>query len=142
MPTGDDPYDLQRFVDAQDPVFEQVCSELRQGRKQGHWMWFIFPQIRGLGQSGMSVRYAIASRREAEAYLEHSILGTRVRECARLVNLLEGRSIEQIFGCPDYLKFRSSMTLFASVAPETQIFRDALQKYFDGALDPLTLERL
>lgn len=142
MRTVDDPFDLQRFVDAQDPVFEQVCGELRRGRKQGHWIWFIFPQIKGLGHSHMSVRYAISSRQEAEAYLKHGVLGPRIRECARLVNLVEGRLIEQIFGCPDCLKFRSSMTLFAITASEGQIFKDALEKYFDGKGDQRTLERL
>lgn len=137
-----DPYDLQRFIDAQDPVFEQVCSELRIGQKRGHWMWFIFPQLRGLGNSQMATRFAISSRNEAEAYLNHSVLGPRLRECTRLVLLVEGRSIEQIFGYPDDLKFRSSMTLFASTTSENQIFKDAIQKGFAGELDRLTIERL
>ena len=138
----DDPYDLQRFVDAQDPVFEQVCAELCGGQKEGHWMWYIFPQLQGLGYSAMSIKYAISSRQEAEAYLEHPVLGQRIRECTRLVILVEGRSINQIFGSPDDLKFRSSMTLFARVASENRIFKDALQKYFAGELDRRTLERL
>jgi uncharacterized protein (DUF1810 family) len=137
-----DPYDLQRFVDAQDPVFEQVCSELRIGRKRGHWMWFIFPQVRGLGQSEMATRFAIPSRDEAEAYLKHPVLGPRLSECTRLVLLVEGRSINQIFRYPDDLKFRSSMTLFASTTSEHQIFKDALQKCCAGEPDRLTVERL
>jgi uncharacterized protein (DUF1810 family) len=137
-----DPYDLQRFVDAQNPVFQQVCSELRGGRKEGHWMWFVFPQLKGLGHSWMASRYGITSREEAKAYLQHPILGPRLRECTRLVNLVEGRKIEQIFGYPDNLKFRSSMTLFASVATDNEIFLNALQKYFGGESDRLTLARL
>ena len=137
-----DPYDLQRFVNAQNPVFEQVCSELRKGRKEGHWMWFVFPQLKGLGHSSMASKFGISSRDEGEAYLQHSILGPRLRECTRLVNLVEGRSLEQIFGYPDDLKFRSSMTLFAHVAPDNQIFVNALQKYCGGQSDRLTLERL
>ncbi len=137
-----DPYDLQRFVNAQNPVFEQVCSELREGRKEGHWMWFVFPQLKGLGHSSMASKFGISSPDEAEAYLRHSILGPRLRECTRLVNLVEKRSIEQILGCPDNLKFRSSMTLFAHVADDNEIFINALQKYFDGQPDRLTLDRL
>jgi len=133
---------LQRFVDAQNPVFERVCAELRQGRKQTHWMWFIFPQIKGLGSSQMATKFAISSRQEAEAYLKHSVLGPRLRECTRLVNQVEGRSVNQIFGYPDDLKFRSSMTLFASTSCENAIFKDALQKYFGGEPDRSTLERL
>jgi uncharacterized protein (DUF1810 family) len=137
-----DPYDLQRFVDAQNPIFEQVCAELRAGEKQGHWMWFIFPQLRGLGHSQMANNFALSSRYEAEAYVKHPVLGPRLRECTRLVLLVEERSINQIFGYPDDLKFRSSMTLFASTASENQIFKDALQKYFSGEPDRLTIERL
>ncbi len=137
-----DPYNLQRFVDAQSPVFERVLSELRQGRKSGHWMWFIFPQINGLGHSETAARFAISSRREAEAYLNHPILGPRLRECARLVTLIEGSSIQQILGYPDDLKFRSSLTLFARVTPDNQIFQDALDKFYDGEYDAMTLERL
>lgn len=138
----DDPYDLQRFVDAQNPVFEQVCSELRGGRKVGHWMWFIFPQLQGLGHSWMASKYGISSREEAEAYLRHSVLGWRLRECTRLVNLVEGHSIEQIFGYPDNLKFRSCVTLFAHVASDAEVFVNALQKYFGAQPDPLTLDLL
>ena len=126
----DNSFDLQRFVDAQNPVYEQVCSELRRGRKETHWMWFVFPQLKGLGHSPMAIRYAISSTAEAEDYLRHPILGPRLRECTRLVNLSEGRSIEEIFGHPDHLKFRSCMTLFASAAPENPVFAEALQRYF------------
>ena len=137
-----DPYDLQRFVDAQNPVFDQVLSELRAGHKRSHWMWFIFPQIRGLGASPMANRYAISSIEEARAYLGHPILGPRLRECTRLVTEIEGRTIAQIFGYPDDLKFRSSMTLFAHATPDNKIFTDAIAKYFPEGGDPLTLERL
>lgn len=137
-----DPYHLHRFVDAQNSVFEQVCSELRQGQKRGHWIWFIFPQIQGLGHSQMASQYAISSREEAAAYLQHPILGPRLRECTRLVNLIEARSIGEIFGYPDDLKFRSSMTLFAHATSENQVFTEALDKYFGGESDRLTLERL
>ena len=137
-----DPFDLQRFVNAQNPMFEQVCSELRQGRKESHWMWFVFPQLKGLGHSWMADRFAVSSRDEAEAYLGHSILGPRLKECTRLVNLVEKRSIEQIFGYPDNLKFRSSMTLFSYIGSDNEVFVTALQKYFGGQPDRLTLERL
>jgi uncharacterized protein (DUF1810 family) len=142
MAVVDAPFDLQRFVNAQDPVYETVCSELRAGQKRSHWMWFIFPQLRGLGHSAMAEAFGIASREEAAAYLDHPVLGPRLLECTRLVNLVKGRSISQILGYPDDLKFRSSMTLFASVAPDDQVFKDALEKYFDGEPDPLTLEKL
>lgn len=137
-----DPHNLKRFLDAQQPVFEQVLAELHAGRKQSHWMWFIFPQMRGLGHSSLADYYGISSRQEAEAYLVHPILGSRLQECTQLVNHVEGRSIDQILGSPDNLKFRSSMTLFASTAPELKIFTHALRKYFDGKLDPLTLNLL
>ncbi|MGH8294945.1 MAG: DUF1810 domain-containing protein [Steroidobacteraceae bacterium] len=133
---------LDRFLQAQEPVIGRVLGELRAGRKASHWMWFVFPQIRGLGHSPMARHFAIASRAEAEAYLRHPVLGSRLRECTRLVNAVEGRTIEDIFGYPDYLKFRWSMTLFANVTMENQAFADALNKYFGGEHDPLTLERL
>ena len=138
----DDPYDLERFVKAQDRVFEEVCAELREGRKESHWMWFVFPQIKGLGQSQTANTFSISSREEAEAYLSHPILGPRLRECTRLVNLVDGRSSEEIFGYPDYLKFRSCMTLFAQVTTDNECFVTALQKYFDGRPDRRTLDRL
>lgn len=136
------PDTLQRFVEAQESVYEQVCAELRAGSKSSHWMWFIFPQLEGLGQSQIARRFAIASRAEAEAYLKHPILGPRLRECTRLVNLVEGRSIGEILGSIDGLKFRSSMTLFAHATTDNQVFIEALQKYYDGEFDRLTLERL
>jgi uncharacterized protein (DUF1810 family) len=142
MTNSKDPHNLQRFVDAQEPVFEQVCAELRGGRKRSHWIWFIFPQMRGLGHSEPAIFYGISSRQEAEAYLAHPVLGPRLRECTRLVTMVEGRSIDQILGYPDNLKFRSSMTLFASTGSENQIFRDALQRYFDGEPDQRTLDLL
>jgi uncharacterized protein (DUF1810 family) len=131
-------YNLQRFVEAQAPVFERVCVELREGRKCSHWMWFIFPQIAGLGRSSMAVKFAIASRQEAEAYLAHEILGPRLRLCTQLVNQVEGRSISEIFGYPDDLKFHSCMTLFSSVTADLQVFMEALHKYFSGELDAHT----
>ena len=134
--------DLLPFVNAQAPVYSQVIEELTAGCKRTHWMWFIFPQLKGLGYSAMADKYAISSRQEAEAYLIHPILGARLRHCTQLVMLVQGRSIEQIFESPDDLKFRSSMTLFANTAAENQIFQDALQKYFAGKPDQLTLDRL
>lgn len=137
-----DPYDLQRFIEAQNGCFERVCSELREGHKQSHWMWFIFPQLQGLGRSPMAIRYAISSKQEALAYLNHSILGPRLRHCTELVLSVEGRSIQRILGTPDDLKFRSSMTLFMTVASENSLFKDALERYFAGEPDRLTIERL
>jgi uncharacterized protein (DUF1810 family) len=137
-----DPHNLQRFVEAQNGVYSQVCSELRQGRKRSHWMWFIFPQLRGLGHSHTAEFFAISSKEAAAAYLNHSILGPRLRECSRLVTRVDGRSLEEIFGYPDHLKFKSSMTLFAQVVGDNQVFLDALQKYCGGELDRSTLERL
>ena len=137
-----DPYNLNRFLSAQAPVFEQMRAELRAGCKRGHWMWFVFPQIAGLGQSDMARRYAIASLDEARAYAAHEILGPRLIECAALVAQVEGRSIEEIFGSPDDLKFHSSMTLFARAAPQEPVFQEALQKYFGGLEDRATVERI
>ncbi|HVW76340.1 MAG TPA: DUF1810 domain-containing protein [Alloacidobacterium sp.] len=137
-----DAFDLQRFVDAQQSVYAQACAELREGEKRSHWMWFIFPQLRGLGQSSMAVRFGISSIQEASAYLAHPVLGPRLRECTGLVNAIEGRSIEQIFGHTDGMKFRSSMTLFAEADEDNRIFRDALGKYFHGVRDEATLQRL
>lgn len=138
----DDPHNLRRFIDAQNPVYQQVCAELKAGHKRGHWMWFIFPQISGLGSSPIANEFAIKSVAEAEAYLRHPILGPRLRECARLVTSVEGRSIDQILGYPDNLKFRSSMTLFVHATSDNQVFMDALRKYFEGGFDPLTVDRL
>jgi uncharacterized protein (DUF1810 family) len=138
----DDPFDLRRFVDAQAPVYQRVLAELRNGRKASHWMGFIFPQIKGLGSSPMANTYAIASRAEAQAYLDHPVLGARLRECTQLVTAVRDRSIAEILGYPDDLKFRSSMTLFAAVAPDNKDFTDALDKFYGGKADPATLERL
>jgi uncharacterized protein (DUF1810 family) len=135
-------YDLRRFVEAQNPVYEQVCAELRAGLKRGHWMWFIFPQIKGLGHSSMARRYAISSLQEAEEYLLHPVAGPRLKECCRIVNGIEGRVISDIFDYPDDLKFHSSMTLFARATSDNALFLDALQKYFGGQPDERTLERL
>lgn len=137
-----DPFNLQRFVDAQAPVYEHVLQELRAGRKRSHWSWFIFPQLQGLGSSAMATRYAIGSLAEARAYLAHPVLGLRLEECVALVNQVEGRSAEAILGYPDDLKFRSCVTLFSEAAPNRQVFQDALEKYFSNIPDSLTIDRL
>jgi uncharacterized protein (DUF1810 family) len=137
-----DPYNLQRFVDAQDPVFAQVCAELRTGRKSSHWAWFIFPQLQGLGHSSTAKYYAISGLEEAKAYLNHPVLGPRLIDCCRLVTEIQGRSIEEILGQLDSLKFRSSLTLFTHAAPANQPFKAALQKYFAGKPDPITTDQL
>lgn len=142
MTDSTDPHDLQRFVDAQDPVIDQVKDELRSGKKRTDWMWFVFPQVAGLGRSEMAQRYAISSREEAEAYLDHSMLGPRLRECTGLVNAIDGGSAHDIFGSPDDLKFRSSMTLFAEVADDPTPFNMALERYYDNDRDQKTLEFL
>jgi uncharacterized protein (DUF1810 family) len=141
MPGGY-PYDLQRFLDAQAPLYEQVLRELRARRKTSHWMWFIFPQIHGLGFSAMTQRYAISGREEAVAYDVHPILGPRLRECTALVNAVEGKTALQILGSPDDMKFRSCMTLFATCSAEPGVFNQALEKYFDGKGDERTLALL
>jgi len=133
---------LQRFVDAQQPVYVTVLSELRDGRKRSHWMWFIFPQISGLGHSVTSQTFALSSLAEAAAYLAHPKLGPRLRECAALVASIEGRSVGEIFDYPDDLKFHSSMTLFAHAAPREPVFAACLEKYFGGQRDPRTLAGL
>ena len=142
MRKSSDPYNLDRFVIAQESIFKQVLSELRAGAKTGHWMWFIFPQIRGLGRSPTSIEYAISSLDEAQAYLQHPVLGPRLKECTQLVLDVDGRSATDIFGTPDDVKFKSSMTLFAQVSRDDDIFHRALQKYFEGVSDQLTLDRL
>jgi uncharacterized protein (DUF1810 family) len=136
-----DSFNLQRFVDAQAPVYSRVVEELRGGRKRSHWMWFVFPQIAGLGHSEMAQRFAISSREEALAYLAHPLLGSHLRECTALVNAVEGKSLLDILGSPDDLKFRSSMTLFNAVGSEPE-FSAALAKFFDGKVDQRTLELL
>ncbi len=138
----DTEYDLQRFVDAQRAVYATALSELRAGHKRSHWMWFIFPQIAGLGHSEMARRYAIRSGDEAAAYLAHPVLGPRLRECASAVAMHADRSVDDIFGAPDNMKFHSSMTLFADVAPHEAIFQDCLDRFFDGVPDAATIERL
>jgi uncharacterized protein (DUF1810 family) len=142
----EDPFNLERFVSAQAAVFEQVLSELRAGEKRGHWIWFIFPQMKGLGRSPQANHFGIGSLEEAVAYLHHPVLGPRLGRCTRLVTLVEGRSIRQILGSPDDMKFRSSITLFARAATHAAMdatdFNDALKKYFNGEEDLLTVELL
>ncbi len=137
-----DAYNLHRFLYVQEGVYDTVLAELRAGRKASHWIWFIFPQIAGLGYSGMSQRFAIGSLDEAKAYLQHPTLGPRLRACTQLVLDVNGRSVEEIFGYPDNLKFRSCMTLFLTAATDNTIFKDALLKYFDGKPDQLTMNVL
>ncbi len=133
---------LERFIEAQDPVYDAVIAELTRGKKQSHWMWFVFPQPRGLGRSDASRYYGIASRAEALAYSRHAVLGARLRECTALVLAIQGRSAHDIFGTPDDLKFHSCMTLFHEVDPEEPSFARALERYFAGAPDVNTLDRL
>jgi uncharacterized protein (DUF1810 family) len=138
----EDPYDLARFVAAQDGAYEQALAEVRRGSKTGHWIWFIFPQIAGLGFSAMSQRFAIASLAEARAFLAHPVLGPRLRECARAVADTTGRTAEQIFGVIDAMKLRSSMTLFHRADPEEPVFVAVLDRYYDGVPDHATDSRL
>ena len=135
-------YNLQRFLDAQERVYDTVLEELRARRKSSHWIWFIFPQIAGLGHSAMAQQFAIGSLDEAKAYLQHPLLGLRLRECTQLVLNVEGRSIEEIFGYPDNLKFRSCMTLFMTATTDNTLFKNALLKYFDGQPNQMTLDIL
>ena len=137
----DDPFDLGRFVTAQDRVYETVLAELRAGAKRSHWIWFVFPQLRGLGRSSTAQHYGIASADEAAAYLAHPVLGRRLRECAALLNTHADRSATEILGYPDDLKVRSSMTLFARVGQDP-VFREVLDAFYDGADDPATLDLL
>ncbi|HEY1731739.1 MAG TPA: DUF1810 domain-containing protein [Terriglobales bacterium] len=139
---NNDPYHLERFVEAQAPVYEEVLAELRAGRKRSHWIWFIFPQIAGLGRSSTAQFYAIQSLHEAETYLQHPVLGRRIRECTRLVNEVEGCTINAIFGSPDDMKFHSSVTLFMHAGKDNEVFQATLQKYFGGKPDGNTLERI
>ena len=142
MQSSSDPFDLERFVDAQARVYAHVVDELRAGRKRSHWIWFVFPQIAGLGNSSTATHYAISSLDEARAYLRHDVLGPRLRECTRLVNAIGDRTIGQIFGSPDDMKVRSSMTLFARATHDNSDFVELLARYYDGEQDPLTLKRL
>ncbi len=142
MSTASDPFDLHRFVEAQARVYHSVLDELRDGRKRSHWIWFVFPQIAGLGSSPTAARYAISSLDEARAYLGHTVLGPRLRECARLVTAVRGRSITQIVGSPDDLKVRSSMTLFARATSDNDDFTAVLEKYYGGEEDPLTAKQV
>ena len=138
-----DPFDLNRFVEAQARVYDEVLRELRAGRKRTHWMWFVFPQLRALGRSPTAKRFGIESLDEARAYLAHPLLGPRIRECTRLVAAIEGSGIEEIMGMPDDLKLRSSMTLFArAAADDDRDFTDVLSKFYRGEPDPATEELL
>ena len=137
-----DPYHLERFVEAQNPVYDQVCRELQQGLKMTHWMWFIFPQIGGLSSSAMSRRFARTSLEEADAYLDHSVLGPRLVQRTVFVIDTSGRTLKQILGPTDNMKFRSCMTLFAHTTASNEVFGVALQRYFSGQSDQLTLDRL
>jgi len=142
--TGADPYDLQRFVAAQDArqTYQRAAAELRAGRKTSHWMWFVFPQIAGLGYSPMAQAYAICSLDEARAYLAHPVLGARLTECAGILTEVTGRTAEQIFGEVDAMKLLSCVTLFRRAAPGEPVFRQVLDQYFDGIPDPATEQRL
>jgi len=138
-----DPYQLDRFVAAQDDgSYRAAVAELRAGRKTSHWMWFIFPQVAGLGRSATAQHFAISSVDEARAYLRHPVLGPRLRECTALLAALDGKSADQILGSVDAMKLRSSLTLFMAAAPDEPLFRDVLATYFGGAADQLTLDRL
>jgi uncharacterized protein (DUF1810 family) len=137
-----DPFDLGRFVQAQADIYEQALAEIRRGRKQSHWMWFVFPQIDGLGFSPTSIHYAIKSIAEAEAYLNHPVLGPRLVECAEAALGIEGRTASQVFGSPDDMKLKSCATLFANVSPAGSVFEQLLEKYFRGERDATTLKLL
>jgi uncharacterized protein (DUF1810 family) len=133
---------LEHFVEAQEPIYQDALAELRAGDKRTHWMWFIFPQLRGLGRSEHAIRYGLADLSEAKAYLAHTVLGPRLRECTHALLAVEGKSASEILHSPDDLKFRSSMTLFLHAAADPKPFRAALDKYYGGELDPLTVELL
>ena len=146
MENGSDPYNLQRFLNAQESTFDLARAELSAGQKRSHWMWFIFPQIRGLGSSSMAQRFAICNVEEGAAYLEHPTLGKRLEDCTALVNAVQDRSVHDIFGYPDDLKFHSSITLFAKVADEfgfnAPVFKESLAKHFSNQWDNDTLRLL
>jgi len=135
-------FDLQRFVDAQAPIYDEIRSELTAGTKTSHWMWFVFPQLQGLGRSAMAIKYEIATIQEGQAYWQHPILGVRLKECVELILAVKGKTAFQIFGTPDDLKFRSSMTLFSKAVPAEPLFKRALARYFDGRDDSRTIELL
>lgn len=135
-------YDLQRFVDAQDPVWNVVVKELKAGRKQTHWMWFVFPQLAGLGRSATAQHFGIADLTEAELYLSHEVLGPRLKKAAQLTLAVDGSTVDEIFGYPDNLKLHSSMTLFAEATKGQSVFVEVLQKYFSGEFDGATLDLL
>ena len=137
-----DPWSLSRFVEAQAPVYERVCNELAAGRKQSHWMWFVFPQLKALGRSHTAQHYGIADAQEAKAYWQHPLLGPRLVQCAELVLAVPNRTAHDIFGSPDDLKLRSSMTLFAAVAPEAKAFQAVIERYYDGRPDAATVDLL
>jgi uncharacterized protein (DUF1810 family) len=140
--TADDPYDLDRFVAAQERTYSRALAELRRGRKESHWMWFVFPQVAGLGFSPTSMRYAIRDLAEARAYLAHPVLGPRLVECCEAVLAVEGRSAHEVFGSPDDVKLRSCATLFAAAAPPGSVFAALIDKYFQGEPDAKTVTRL
>lgn len=142
MSAFDDPYHLRRFVEAQEQAFDNVLAELKQRRKYGHWIWFIFPQLKGLGRSSTSEFYGISSLDEAKAYLQHPVLGSRLLQCTKLVIDIQGSDAEEIFGEVDAMKFRSCMTLFAAANPGERVFAQALENYFGGEGDPLTMSYL
>jgi uncharacterized protein (DUF1810 family) len=142
MAESADPFNLERFLSAQSSAYGPALAELRSGRKRTHWMWFVFPQFEGLGQSATSRHFAIKSLEEARAYLNHPVLGSRLRECAEAVRAVEGQTASDIFGFPDDLKLRSSMTLFAAVAEPESVFERVLEKYFQGKHDERTLQLL
>jgi len=135
----DDPYNLNRFLESQDGVYSTVLSELKSGNKQSHWMWFIFPQVAGLGRSPTSQYYTIKSKQEAEQYLEHPILGARLKECSEILLGIENKTAREVFGRPDDLKLRSAMTLFASLTEPGSVFDNVLGKYFQGSRCQRTL---
>lgn len=142
MSTSTDPHDLARFVEAQAGIYAEALAELSAGRKRSHWMWFVFPQVTGLGASSMSKRYAIGSEAEATAYLDHPLLGPRLLRCVEAMLAVEARSARDILGSPDDMKFRSSLTLFAAVSPAGSVFHRALDRFFDGLPDARTLQQL
>jgi len=137
-----DPFTLQRFVDAQQPVYTQVTAELAAGAKTSHWMWFVFPQLRALGRSATALHYGLVSRAEAHAYWRHALLGPRLAECSTLVLNTRGLSALQIFGAIDAMKLRSCMTLFEAVVPEAPVFAQVIDRFHDGQRDPLTIALL